>query len=208
MLYTEATLDPTTGQCCSAGNQGGQCTNPRPGVVRETPYGFPDHHPAPIFEGAVQYTHGPPVWSPQTPSGDFGFTMMPAGLGKIAKDSDCPPVPSQLHVNRSGAVPMSFAAHDVGNTPLGGCFLGCDTHEVERTGGRPLRWRVQLHAHRRPSADELLQWRRAIPQARGHGHLRVQLHLPQDRRPDWALLHKHQPSRLPALLQHHRLGLE
>jgi hypothetical protein len=137
VLYTEATLDPTTGQCCSAGNQGGQCTNPRPGVVHETSYGFPDHHPGAIFEGSVQYNHGPPVWSPQAPSGDYGFIMMPAGLGKITKDSDCPPVPSQLRVNRSGAVPMSFGGHDVGNTPLGGCFLGCDTHEVERTGVDP-----------------------------------------------------------------------
>ena len=88
VLYTEATLNPTTGQCCSPGNQGGQCTNPRPGVVHETSYGFPDHHPGAIFEGSVQYTHGPPVWSPQAPSGDYGFIMLPAGLGNITKDSE------------------------------------------------------------------------------------------------------------------------
>ena len=129
VTYPHAVLDTATGQCCDA-VQSGKCQGPKPAAVKNPPYGFPDHHPAVIFEGGAPYKNGPKTWSPETPDGSYGWTFLPGPQDAAGVCSFTPPV-----FDASRVRPLPFKSSGAG--PMGGCFLSCNLTEVEETGEDP-----------------------------------------------------------------------
>ena len=127
--YSHAVVDTASGQCCDA-VQSGRCQGPKPAAVNDPPYGFPDHHPAVIFEGMVPYKHGPKTWSPETPDGNYGWTLLPGPQDAAGLCSPTPPV-----FDASRVLPIPFRSSGAG--PLDGCYLSCNLTEVEETGDDP-----------------------------------------------------------------------
>lgn len=125
--YRDAVLDAATGRCCDSVDDGA-CRGAKSGVVHNVAYGLPDHKPHAIFEGCSAYPHGPQLWSPDSPSGSYGFTMNfpPATGGK------CPPVPAQFDPARVHAASLRASG-----PPVDGCFLACNVTEVAASGDDP-----------------------------------------------------------------------
>ena len=127
--YPDAVLDAASGRCCNAMHSG-KCQGPKPAAVDDPPYGFPDHHPAVIFEGSVAYKNGPKTWSPETPDGSYGWSFLPGSQDATGRCAATPAI-----FDSSLVKPLPFKSSGAG--PLGGCFLSCNLTDVEMTGKDP-----------------------------------------------------------------------
>ena len=128
LSYESAVLDPKSGRCCDSISDAGECVNPKSGQAPPNPdYGFPDHKPALIFEGAAAIENGYPVWSDDNPDGAYGFCANAPGGDT---DDACPAVPDGHGLDPS-LYPLSLVAHGV---PAASCMLACNITEVEATG--------------------------------------------------------------------------
>lgn len=126
--YRGAVLHEETGQCCDSVS-GGVCRGPKAAQIHNEPYGLTDHKAAVLFEGPVAYPHGPAVWSPEHPSGAYGWSM---NFPPVGADGGCPPVPAQFDAAKVRAANLKKAGAQVDN-----CFLACNLTEVAATGEDP-----------------------------------------------------------------------
>ena len=131
--YKGAVLDPTSGRCCdSISEDTGECVGPKDGTAPPNPdYGFPDHKPALIFEGAAGFANGYPVYSEDNLGGAVGWTSN--SPGGYATDDACPALPDGYGLDPS-LYPISYAAH---GTPLDSCALACNKTAIENGAPDP-----------------------------------------------------------------------
>ena len=131
--YKGAVLDPTSGRCCdSISEDTGECVGPKDGTAPPNPdYGFPDHKPALIFEGAAGFANGYPVYSEDNLGGAVGWTSN--SPGGYATDDACPALPDGYGIDPS-LYPISYAAH---GTPLDSCALACNKTAIENGAPDP-----------------------------------------------------------------------
>ena len=94
--------------------------------------GFPDHKGGnAIVEGAVSYPMGPTVWSDQTDTGVYAWTLNTPGA---SQDDKCPPIPSDSKLDSSLLTPIALVAH---GPPISACMLACNMTRIAETGVDP-----------------------------------------------------------------------
>ena len=126
--YEGAVLEPTSGRCCdSVSEDTGECIGPKDGTAPPNPdYGFPDHKPALIFEGAAGFANGYSVYSEDNLGGAVGWTSN--APGGYATDDACPALPDGYGLDPS-LYPISYAAHGIHS--LNSCALACNVTAIE-----------------------------------------------------------------------------
>jgi len=131
--YKGAVLDPSSGRCCDSFSEDtGECVGPKDGTAPPNPdYGFPDHKPALIFEGAAGFANGYPVYSEDNIGGAIGWTSN--APGGYTTDDACPALPGGYGLDPS-LYPISYAAH---GTPLDSCALACNKTAIENGAPDP-----------------------------------------------------------------------
>jgi hypothetical protein len=128
--YPDAALHASTGQCCDPSTrESGECRNPRDGNVYHFPYGPADHHPTEIFEGCVQYEHGPTCWKPGE-IGDYGWSAL---WPDETQPGGCPPLPPNFDASKVRVAKMT---ERIGSS-YRGCFIECNLTQVSETGVDP-----------------------------------------------------------------------
>jgi len=132
--YESSVVDMDNGLCCDS-LSGGECVGQKDGKAPyfNEVYGFPDHIQGHIIvEGVLPYLNGPMAWSTTNASGAYAFTWNPAS-GET--DIDCPAIPNDMKIDATKVKPINLNKH---NTELpDSCGLGCNPHEVEKTGRDP-----------------------------------------------------------------------